>query len=242
LATLSRSSLVVASLLLISTGTARADTRGVLRIGLTPVDLAATDDTPLIGAPVDDAIEAYNAAADAYNDAHGFDDGSPMAEASIDRGDLGVRADLVTFSPALEVGGRYYFFRLEGAIGAGDGLRAFGVGVYPVNLAAPLRRGAIVPYLSAGGAASWLDRNDVDGELGGLLTARAAIGVRVQRRVTVEVGYGAFVLGGLVDRGQIKDRSDYDPRDDAPPPSPETAIAGGEQRGLVDVSIGLALD
>jgi len=219
---------------------ARADKRAVLRFGVMPVDLATTDDTPLIGGAVDDAVAAYNEAAHAYNDAHGYDAGSPMAEASIDRDDLGVRATLATFTPALEIGGEHYFFRLEGALGVGDGLRAYGLGLYPVNLAVPVRRGTVVPYLSAGGRASWLDRTDVEGEVGGLVTARAAVGVRVQR-LTVEVGYGVFVLGALVERGRINEMSDYDPRSGEPLPDPDAAISGGEQRGLVDVSVGLSL-
>jgi hypothetical protein len=218
---------------------ASADVRGVLHVRFAPVDLAPDEDTPVFGERVDDAVGAYNAAADAYNYAHGYDDGSPMATAAIGPEDLGVRATLVTFAPGFEAGHRNAYFRMEAAIGVADDLRAYGVGIYPLNVAAHLRRGAIVPYLSAGGTASWLDRPSTDGELGALLTARIAGGVRFGRRATLEVGYGAFVLGGLIDRGRIRTMEQYDPRGAAPPPEPTEAIAGGEQRGLVDISVGV---
>ena len=228
-------------LLLVLPQVAHADVRGVVRIGVTPIDLASEEDTPVLGERVDDAVGAYNAAADAYNDAHGYPRGSPMATPAIGPGDLGVRATLVTFAPALETGHDNVYFRLEARFGFADDLRAYGVGVYPLNLAGRLRDGSrVVLYASAGGTASWLDRPSTDGELGALLTARLAAGLRVCRRATLELGYGAFVLGGLVDRGRIRTMEDYDPRGAAPPPSPAEAIAGGEQRGLVDVSLGVA--
>ncbi len=217
-----------------------ADSRGVLRVGVVTLDLAPTDATPYLGGRVDDIVGAYNGASDAYNEAHGYPAGSEMASGTIDRDDLGVRATLVTVAPALEVGGDHYFFRLEGVAGFGDDLRALGVGVYPINLAAKLRGGDVRPYLSAGGTASWLDRIGGAGEIGGLVTARVAVGVRVGR-ASLEIGYGAFVMGALVDRGRLNTMTDYDPRGDAPPPRPETAIAGGEQRGMVDLSLGLSL-
>jgi hypothetical protein len=220
-------------------GRAVADVRGVLHVRFAPVDLAPDEDTPVFGARVGDAVGAYNAAAEAYNVAHGYPDGSPMATAAIGPDDLGVRTTLVTFAPGFEAGHRNVYFRLEAAIGFADDLRAYGVGVYPLNLAAHLRRGTVVPYLSAGGTASWLDRPSTDGELGALVTARLAGGIRFGRRATLEVGYGAFVLGGLIDRGRIRTMEDYDPSGAAPPPAPTDAIAGGEQRGLIDVSFGL---
>jgi len=236
-----RGLLLLVATLLVLPGSAHADVRGVLRVGITPVDLAAAEDTPLFGARVTDAVGAYNAAADAYNDAHGYDDGSPMASTAIGPGDLAVRANLITFAPALEAGAKNVYFRLEARIGAGDDLRSYGIGLYPLNLAVRLRRGgAVVTYLSAGGTASWLDRASTDGELGAMITARLAAGVRVRERVTFEVGYGAFALGGLVDRGELRTMEDYDPRGAAPPPPPTEALAGGEQRGLVDVSLGIA--
>lgn len=219
-------------------GHALADVRGVLHVRIAPIDLAPDADTPVFGSRVGDAVGAYNAAAEAYNQAHGYDTGSPMATGAIGPDDLGVESTLVTFAPGFEAGHRNVYFRLEAAIGLGDDLRAYGVGVYPLNLATHLRRGTIVPYLSAGGTASWLDRPSTDGELGALFTARVAGGVRFGRRATLEIGYGAFVLGGLIDRGRIRTMEDYDPRGSAPPPAPTDAVAGGEQRGLIDVSFG----
>src|SRR5205085_3931174 len=108
-------------------------------------------------------------------------------------------------------------------------------------VAAPMRRGTLTPYLSAGGSVSWLDDTRIDGGFGALLGARVAGGMRVGRRVTLEVGYNAYSIGGLVDTEQLDTMSTYDPRGDAPPPRPETALAGGEQRGAFDISLGLAM-
>ena len=216
-----------------------ADVRGAFHVRITPVDLAPEEDTPVIGSRVDDAVGAYNMAAEAYNVAHGYPAGSPMATPTIGPEDLGVRSTLYTFAPGFEAGHRNAYFRLEAVLGFGDDLRAYGVGIYPLNVAIHLRRGTIVPYLSAGGTASWLDRPSTDGELGALLTARLAGGVRFGRRATLELGYGAFVVGGLIDRARIRTMEDYDPRGAAPPPPPTDAIAGGEQRGLIDVSFGV---
>lgn len=219
---------------------ARADQRGVLRVGVTPLSLTPASDTPFLGDRVDEAVAAYNAAADAYNQAHGYADGSDMATAPIERGALGVRSTLLVIAPALEVGHPNAFLRFEAQLGLGDTHRSYGVAFYPFNLAAPLRRGTIVPYLSAGGSLSWRDDRAIDGELGGLLAARVATGVRLARRMTVEVGYGVAALGGTVERGRLDTMTDYDPRGAAPPPHPTEALSGGEQRGMVDVSVGVA--
>ncbi len=220
---------------------AGAETRGVLRIGVAPVALTPERDTPMLGAPVDDAVRAYNAAADAYDRAHGNAPGSTMATAPIDRTDLGVSSTMVTAAPALEAGGRHLFVRVEAALAFGAEHRSYGLGFYPLNLAVPMRRGTVTPYLSAGGSVSWLDDTTVAGEVGALIGARFAGGVRLGRRVTVEVGYGAYVLGGTVDRDRLDTMRAYDPRGAEPPPRPDGALSGGEQRGAVDLSVGLAI-
>lgn len=43
----------------------------------------------------------------------------------------------------------------------------------------------------------------------------------------------------MIDRARIRTIDDYDPSGAAPPPPPSDAIAGGEQRGLIDVSFGI---
>ena len=227
--------MLVLGLLLIGSVEARADSRGVLRVGALPVDLAADRDTPLFGGYVDDAVTAYNAAAEAHDVAHGRDDATP----TIDAGDLGVRETLWTIAPALEVGRDVAYARFEALLGMSENLRAVGVAIYPFNFAVPLRGGTVTPYLSAGGAATWLDRRG-EGDAGGaVLMARAAAGVRVQR-VAVEVGYGLFALGGVIDRDELDQMLEYDPRGEAPPPRPDAAIAGGEQRRRsFDVSVGV---
>jgi hypothetical protein len=206
---------------------AHADVRGVVRLGVLPLELEASSDTPLFGDEVDRAVTAYNAAAAAYDQHHGGTTGR------IDAGDLGVSETLMTFAPGLELGGRIYFMRLEGIVGIGDQLRTYGVGLYPVNLQMRLAP-KLVGYVSAGGTASWLDRKGSDG-VGGLVSARAAGGVRISERVSVEAGYSAFVLGGVVDLAAI---DDYDPRMTAPPP-PQSVVSAGDANGLVDLSVGV---
>lgn len=220
---------------------AGAETRGVLRVGVAPVALSPESDTWLIGSRVDDAVRAYNAAADAYNQAHGYAPGSEMSTAPIDRSDLGVTANFFTLAPGLEAGTRHVFVRVEAALAFGEDHRSYGLGLYPINLAVPMRRGTLTPYVSAGGSLSYLDDLRVDGELGALFGARFAGGLRVGRRVTVEIGYNAYAIGGLVDKDQLDTMRAYDPRGNEPPPRPESALSGGEQRGAVDLSLGLAL-
>ncbi len=229
------------ALICAASSTAHADKRGVLRIGVTTLQLTPAADTPVLGDQVDEAVEAYNLAAAAYNQAHGYGDGSAQATAPIDRGALGVRSTLLTIAPGIEGGARNIYVRLEAQLGLGETHRAYGLAFYPFNLAGSLRDGQVVPYLSAGGSVSWLDDRAIDGEMGALLAARVAVGVRLAQRMTIEVGYGVATLGGVVDRGQLETMSTYDPSGAAPPPHPDAALSGGEQQGMIDVSIGLAL-
>ena len=232
---------VVAAVLLGGRGAALADARGVFRIGVEPLGLEPSPDTPLVGDRVDEAVTAYNAAATAYNRAHGYAAGSAMASASIDRSDLGLHTTLVTFAPGFEVGGDHVMFRMEGLLGISDRLHAFGLGIYPIDLALPLQGGAVTPYLVAGGTLRWLDHSDHDGESGGLVTVRAAAGARIGRHVVVELGVGLYMLGGVYNGDQLQSMTRYDPRGSAPPPAPDRVVAGGEQTGMVDVSVGFAL-
>jgi hypothetical protein len=228
-------------MLLVDRGPVHADVRGMFRIGVEPLALDPSDDTPFLGGHVGDAVTTYNAAAAAYNRLHGYPAGSTMASAPIDRTALGLHTTLVTFAPGLELGGEHVRFRIEGLVGVSDHIRAVGAGMYPLDLALPLRGGAITPYLVAGGTLRWLDRSDTDGEIGGLVTLRAAAGARFGRHVAVELGVGVFMLGGLYDSAALQSMSSYDPRGSAPPPAPDRAVAGGEQSGMVDVSIGFVL-
>jgi hypothetical protein len=224
-----------------TTENADAETRGVLRVGVAPVALTPESDTPLLGSKVDDAVRAYNAAAEAYNQAHGYAPGDEMSTASIDRRALGMSTSFFTLAPGLESGTRHVYVRIEAALGFGADHRTYGLGFYPLNFAVPMRRGTIAPYVSAGGALSRLDDTRLDSEAGLIVSTRVAGGIRFGRRVTVEVGYGAYTVGGLVDRDELDTMRGYDPRGNEPPPRPESAIAGGEQRGAVDISLGLAL-
>jgi hypothetical protein len=206
----------------------RADARGVLRFGVMPLSLEPSSEMPLIGGSFDDAVKGYNAAALAYDRAHGT-----MAVATIDRSALGVHDTLMTFAPALELGGEYAVFRIEGIIGMSDTHRAIGIGAYPLDVSWRHM------YLAAGGTASKLDRTDAGAEAGAMITARAALGARFGR-VSFEIGYGAFVIGGLVDDAQLHSMEHYDPNGGPPPPA-DRVVAGGEQHGMIDVWLGLIL-
>ena len=222
-------------------GVAGAQTRGVLRVGVAPVALTPSRDTPVLGGRVDDAVRAYNAAAEAYDRAHGYAPGSAMSTEPIDRTDLGVSSNFFTLAPGLEAGQRHLFVRIEAALAFGENHRSYGLGFYPINIAVPMRRGTITPYVSAGGSLSWLDDMRLDGEFGMLFGARLAGGMRIGRRFNIEVGYGAYAIGGLVDRDQLDTMREYDPRGSEPPPRPDPALSGGEQRGAFDLSLGLAI-
>jgi len=232
---------VIGAALVIAPAAARADARATFRLGVEPLGLDPSEDTPLVGTHVGDAVAAYNAASAAYNRAHGYAPGSPMASATIDASALGLHTTLITFAPGVELGGEHVRFRLEGLASISDRLHAFGIGLYPLDVAVPLSGGAVTPYLVAGGTARWLDRSDVAGESGGLVTLRAAAGARIARRIDVEVGVGLYLLGGVYNGAELQSMSSYDPRGNAPLPAPDRAVAGGQQSGMIDVSIGFVL-
>jgi hypothetical protein len=220
---------------------AGADAHATFRLGVEPLGLDPSEDTPLVGSHVGDAVAAYNAASAAYNRLHGYAPGSAMASTSIDASALGLHTTLLTFAPGVELGGDNVRFRLEGLASVSDRLHAFGIGLYPLDLALPLSGGAVTPYLVAGGTLRWLDRSDVDGESGGLVTVRAAAGARIGRRIDVEVGVGLYLLGGVYNATELQSMSSYDPRGNAPLPAPDRAVAGGQQSGMIDVSVGFVL-
>jgi hypothetical protein len=220
-------------------GQAHADTRLSLRLGVEPLALEPTTDTPYVGGYVRDAVTAYNTAATAYNRAHGFGAGSPMARAAIGTGDLGLHATLFTFAPGVELGGDHVKFRVEGLLGTSDHVRAYGIGVYPIDLSLPL--GGLTPYVVAGGTLRWLSRSDLDGEVGGLGTIRAAAGTRIGQHIVVELGVGLLMLGGVYNSAELQSMSSYDPRGMAPPPPPDHVVSGGTQSGMVDISVGFTL-
>ncbi len=218
---------------------AHAEIRGTLRIGIQPLSLSPSEDTPLFGSYVDDAVAGYNVAVAGYNHSHGLAADSAMAADPIDRDALGLRATLVTFAPGMEAGTENVYFRLQGELGVGSDHRSYGVGLYPLNLAVPIRNTQLIPYVSLGGSAGWLARTDTSDSIGGLFSARIAAGTRFSKLVIVEVGYSVFVLGGVVDHDRLESMASYDPRGAAPPPPPELAAQGGEQRGMIDVSAGV---
>jgi hypothetical protein len=221
-------SLVVAAALIASVRFAHADTRGTVRLGMLPLDLRASADTPLFGPSVERMIDKYNDAAAAYDRASGG------TTARIDAGDVGVAQTLLVVAPGLELGaGGRYFFRLELPVGLGDDLTSFGVGIYPINVQVAVKRNAAL-YASLGGSASWLDRPG-EGDLGALVAARVAGGLRVARHVVFEVGYNAFVLGGSYNKQRLDEMMDgmrlVEPRQ---------VVSAGEASGIVDASLGVA--
>ena len=230
------------ALLLTAHGAARGDSNLVLRIGVEPLSLEPSADTPYVGGYVNDAVTAYNAAATAFNRAHGFSASSPMAAAQIDRSALGLHTTLLTFAPGLETGGDYVRFRVEGLLGIADHVRAIGIGAYPLDLALPLRNGTVTPYALAGGTLRWLSRSDTDGETGGLATLRAAAGARIGRHALIELGVSLYMLGGMYNQSELESMArTYDPSGSAPPPDPERVVSGGTQSGMIDISVGFTL-
>jgi hypothetical protein len=207
--------------LLVGSGQVRADTRGTLRVGVMPLDLEASSDTPLFGASVDTAVEGYNAMAAA------------RGTSRIDAGDLGLAETLVVLAPGVEGGTEHYFFRLEAMLGRASDLTSVGVGVYPINVQARVHRG-VTGYLSIGGTASWLDRAG-PGDVGGLVTGRAAVGVRLARHFVAELGYSAFALGGTINSKRLAEMSAA--RIDQA--ELENTISAGQATGLFDVSFGV---
>lgn len=210
-------------------GLTHADTRGTLRFGMLPLELQSSSDTPLFGERVERVVGDYNAAVAAVDRANGG------MTARIDTGDLGVAETLLVFAPGLELGNGHYFFRMEAPIGYSDELTSVGLGIYPVNVQAQLRRGFVI-YASAGGTASWLDRPG-SGDIGGFVTARGAAGFRIARHFVFEVGYSAFALGGSFNNERLQRMNDGTMRELV---QPDEVIAAGEARGLIDASLGLA--
>jgi len=217
---------------------ADADPQLTFRIGVEPLSLRPSSDTPYFGGYVDDAVTAYNQGSALYNRAHGYATGSPMAVAPIDRSAFGLDTTLTTFAPGIEFGGSMFRFRGEGLVGISSRVHAIGLGIYPLYVRVPL--GKITPYALAGGTAQWMSRSDIDGDVGGLFSARVAAGARIGH-VVVELGWSLYVLGGVYNDDELHAISMYDPRGAAPPPAPSRVVVGGTQTGMIDVSLGFTL-
>jgi len=231
---------VLTSLLLLALAVpARADVDLTLRAGAGSLDLAASSDTPLIGGAFDDAITAYNGAAMAYNQAHRLPARSPSAAPTRSHADVGMDATLVTLTPSLDVAASYYRARIDLPIGFGDGVRTIGLGVYPLGAAFAGERASVVPFVLGGAATSYVS----DGtRSGALLEARVAGGLRLGRRLSIEIGYRPYAAGGTIDRERIDTLMEsYDPRGSAPPPEPSEVVRGGTGSGTVDLAVGLSL-
>lgn len=224
-----RTLVVLVAIAVLGVPLTHADTRGTLRLGVLPLELESSADTPVFGDRVIRAIDDYNAAAAARDRMTGG------TTARLDASGLGVTETLLVFAPGVELGSGTYFFRLEAPVGVGDEITSVGVGVYPINLQLALRRNVVV-YASVGASMSWLDRRG-SGDVGGLVAARGALGARVARHIVIEVGYNAFVLGGSINRSRLAEMIDPETMQLV---QPEDAIAAGEARGIVDASLGLA--
>ncbi len=228
-------------------GEARGASWG-LRLGGGALALAATDETPLMGDYFTKAIDVYNGAASAYNKSHGLSPGMDASAPSMTHADMDLRTQLVLLTPSLEAGGDGWFFKLEAPIGFGDDVRTYGLGVYPLNVGGKVAGSAdasLAGYASAGAVMSYVTFVDSDDAAGALVQGRLAAGLRLRTRggyaMTFELGYGLFAIGGVVDFARRESLEAYDPRGMAPPPRPGEVAQGGEQQGMVDVSVGFAL-
>lgn len=223
-----RTLVIVVALMCANTAHTYADTRATVRLGMLPLDLEASSDTPLFGTSVERMIDRYNDAAAAHDRATGD------TTARINAADVGVTKTLLVAAPGLELGSDgAYFFRLEVPVGVADDITSVGLGIYPINLQGTLRHGAVI-YASLGGSASWLDRAG-EGDLGALITARAAGGVRIAQHVMFELGYNAFVLGGSYNKSRLDEMMDS-----MQLVEPQQIVSAGEGRGIIDASLGLA--
>jgi hypothetical protein len=219
-----------------------------LRLGGGALALSASEDTPIMGGTFSDAIDLYNSAADAYNASHGLRSSQAKAAPTMTSADMNLRDQLMLVTPTLEAGGDGYFFKLEAPLGFGDRVRTYGLGVYPLNVGGHLggdRAQEVAGYLSAGVALSYATFVDADDAAGGLFQGRLAGGLRLRMSggyaMTFELGYSPWALGGVVDFGKKSAIKSYDPRGAAPPPRPGEIAQGGEQSGMIDVSVGFAL-
>jgi hypothetical protein len=222
-----RTFLFTLTLIAATVGITHADTRATFRLGVLPLELESSADTPLFGDRVAGTVDDYNAAAEAYDRMNGG------TTARISASDLGVTETLLVFAPGLELGTGLYFFRLEVPIGVGNDLRSIGLGVYPINFQLPIGNGNAL-YVSGGASASWLDRLG-PGDIGALVTLRGAAGVRLARHVVFEVGYNAYTLGGNINRSRLAAMKESMTLDE-----PGKAVSAGEARGIVDASLGVA--
>ena len=214
-----------------------------VRIGSGTLDLRAGEGTPVIGGWLNDAVDAYNGAAGAYNAAHGMTFSTPGAAPARGYEAVDLRTDLTLVTPSLESGGHGYFFKLEAPLGFADGWNTYGIGLYPVNAAFGLGSDNLEGFLSAGVVGSYI--TDGADARGLLLQGRVAAGVRVRSGdgwgLSAELGYGLFGFGGALDGNRMRELQAYDPRAMAPPPGPGEVARGGDQQGMIDVAVGVTL-
>jgi hypothetical protein len=234
-------SLVLVSIPALASADKRDDgTHFGLRLGTTTLSLNAESDTPVLGSYFDRAAEAYALGASAYNAQHGAGSAPRMDESDMDLG-----AAMLLVTPQVEIGDGAYFVRLEAPFGFSSQVRTYGLGIYPLGLQVRLGNGGARAFLVSGATASYATFPGADEAHGALVTGRAAIGVRFASdehyAFTVELGYGLFAVGGVVDFAALRDVEDYDPRGMAPPPTPGSIAQGGEQSGMIDFSLGFAL-
>jgi hypothetical protein len=134
-------------------------------------------------------------------------------------------SSMTTLVPSLHLGGDGYFFKMDGVIGLGSGVKTFGLGIYPINYGYLIRPVGLLPYLSLGFAAHYLSGKTTEmTSEGGLGQLRAAMGLKWCAldwvTFSAELGLSAAAAG-------IKD----------------TRTAPGQQNGLAGVGgFGKSLD
>ncbi len=111
--------------------------------------------------------------------------------------------------PSLHLGGDRFFFKVDVPIMRWDNGTMVGLGLYPLNYGRTLAGGRIMPYVSAGGAASIAtmsaspeDRVQVPLRAI-MLQARTAAGLKWRAvpgvAISLEAGFSPYALGGVVD-------------------------------------------
>jgi hypothetical protein len=150
---------------------------------------------------------------------------------------------LTMLNPTIHFGGDGYFVKIDGAIGAGDHLKIYGLGFYPLNYGYFIAPAHLFPYASLGMAVNIgvLSADGTNPSGWGALAEypRAALGVKWRPIPflcgSVEVGYSPRAAGLM---GNISRPTEGDPS--MAGSSPTLSGKGGTGRAF-DVSIGIEL-
>ena len=120
-----------------------------------------------------------------------------------------VNDNMMLIVPTVHLGGDQFFFKLDVPLMRWDDGYTVGLGVYPLNYGHTVANGRLMPYASAGGAASVATLKPAADDRVQLplralmLQARAAAGLKWRAvpgvAVSLEAGFSPYAIGGVVD-------------------------------------------